>query len=99
MCHVENKAVSAPSIVQVKKHYKNAFQKREDFIHYMSKWVINPDAETSIIQYAVEKYGLMPHLAYDAETIEVIAGYIYDTNFAKPHKGHKKSTVQNRHSK
>ena len=84
MCHVENKAVSAPSIVQVKKHYKNAFQKREDFIHYMSKWVVNPDAETSIIQYAVEKYGLMPHLAYDAETIEVIAGYIYDTNFTKP---------------
>jgi len=99
MCHVETKTVSAPSIIELKKHYKNAFEKKEDFVHYMSKWVVKPNAETSIMQHSIERHGLMPHLGYDIPTIEVIAAYIYDTNFNEPHKGHKEPKALDIHSK
>ena len=96
MCHVETKTVSAPSIIEVKKHYKNAFAKREDFVHYMTAWVVKPNEETSIMQHAIERHGLMPHLAYDISTVEVIAAYIYDTNFNKPHKESKALDIHSR---
>ncbi|MEA3521458.1 MAG: cytochrome C [Campylobacterota bacterium] len=99
MCHVETKTVSAPSIVEVKKHYKSAFAKKEDFVHYMAQWVVKPNAETSIMQHAIERHGLMPHLGYDIPTIEVIAAYMYDTDFEKPHEGHAEPKARDRHSK
>ena len=82
-CHVETKAISAPSIVQVKEKYLAAFPKKEDFISYMSTWVNNPNKETSIMLGAIKKYKLMPYLHYDMESLEEISAYIYETDFEK----------------
>jgi cytochrome c551/c552 len=90
MCHVENKTVSAPSIIEVKKHYKSAFSKKEDFIQYMSEFALHPKRELSIMQDSIDKHELMPELGYDIETLREIAEYIYDTEFDKPHSGHKR---------
>ncbi len=83
MCHVEDRRVSAPSIIEVKAHYKSAFSKKEDFIKYMSQFVLHPKAKLSIMHSAIEKHGLMPELGYNMETLEEITEYIYETDFTK----------------
>ena len=61
--------------------YLNAYPKKEDFVKQMSTWVLNPSTKTSIMQDAIKKYELMPHLAYDKQTLAEIAAYIYETDF------------------
>ena len=82
-CHQEDRAVSAPSMMEIKKVYKSAFSKKEDFITYMSRWVHKPTAKTSLMDGAIKKYKLMPLLGYDTSTLKEITTYIYDTDFAK----------------
>ena len=87
-CHYETKTVSAPSMMNVRKHYKVTFSKKEDFIKYMSKWVANPSPKTSIMLQAIDKHGIMPHLGFEEEALKEIVNYIYDTDFTKSHEGH-----------
>lgn len=82
-CHNIDKSISAPSIKMVQDNYKRAFPKRDDFVKYMSLWVENPNSKTSIMQESIKKYKLMPELAYDLESLEIISAYIYHTNFNK----------------
>ena len=88
-CHKEQSAISAPSIIEIKDNYLNAFPNKKDFIDYMSEWVVKPKKETSIMQDSIDKYELMPELGYEKVVIEDIAAYIYDTDFTKVHEGHK----------
>ena len=88
-CHNETKDISAPSIISVRENYKRAFPKKDDFVDYMSKWVTHPNAEGSLMLDSIKKYELMPLLGYEESTLKIIAEYIYDTNFAKEHEGHK----------
>lgn len=87
-CHAETKAVSAPSIIQIKKRYLTSFPEKEDFVAYMSSWIKNPKKETSIMIEAVKKYELMPYLHYELESLKEITAYIYETDFDKEHTGH-----------
>lgn len=81
-CHkTDNLNKSAPTIQEIQSNYKNAFPNKKDFVDYMSVWVVNPNAKTSLMNSAINKYGLMPELGYDKVTIEEIAEYIYDTEF------------------
>jgi len=80
-CHKENQAISAPSIIEVQKRYKSVFATKEEFVEYMSTWVQYPKEETSIMQDAIKKYGLMPELGFDKETLKDITTYIYETDF------------------
>ena len=80
-CHFINETKSAPSIVDVKKHYLNAFPTRDDFINYMSEFVKKPSLDKSIMLDAIRKHQLMPHIAFDDETIVDITSYIYDNDF------------------
>lgn len=82
-CHKETKTVSAPSMVDIKKRYIDAFSKKEDFVHYMSKWVKNPKIETSLMHDAIKKHELMPDLSLDIEVLKDISAYIYETDFSK----------------
>ncbi|MCK9491983.1 MAG: cytochrome C [Sulfurimonas sp.] len=87
-CHHETKAISAPSIVEIREKYLSAFADKEDFVEYMSTWVKEPKEETSIMLDAIEKYGLMPELAYELDALREISAYIYETDFSKEHSGH-----------
>ena len=82
-CHFETKKVSAPSILEVRESYLSAFPLEEDFIKYMSVWVLNPDKNTSIMLTSIDEFGLMPELGYDEYTLKEIAKYIYKTDFSK----------------
>ena len=82
-CHKVDKSISAPSIKVIQKRYKDAFTKKEDFVEYMSSWVLKPDSKKSLMQDAIIKYELMPELGYQKDVLKQIALYIYETNFNK----------------
>jgi len=94
-CHHEHKSISAPSIDEIKENYLRAFPLKKDFVEYMSKWVVKPKKETSIMQESIKKYELMPELGYDLSTLEEVSAYIYDTDFSKEHEGHKSPSTTN----
>lgn len=87
-CHFEQKSISAPSVVEFKQRYLQAFPKKEEFIEYMATWIEHPNAKTSLMNDAIIKYELMPELGFDIETVREISQYIYETDFTKPHEGH-----------
>lgn len=83
-CHSTNNLnKSAPTIIEIQKSYKNAFPNKKEFIEYMSTWVYNPKVETSIMSDSINKYSLMPNLAYDKDTLKEISTYIYEKDFTK----------------
>jgi len=87
-CHNETKAISAPSALEIQINYLRAFPQKKDFIAYMSTWVVHPNKQTSIMLASIKKYELMPELGFDKSTIEIIAEYIYETDFKKKHEEH-----------
>jgi len=80
-CHHMTEALSAPSMREVKRHYKSVFSKKEDFVNYMALFILNPTQEHSIMSEEVKKYKLMPLLGYEQSVAKEIASYIYDTEF------------------
>lgn len=82
-CHHETKSISAPSMVEIRENYLRAFPNKKEFVEYMSRWIKKPKKETSIMLDAINKYSLMPELAYEMETLEEISDYVYETDFDK----------------
>jgi len=80
-CHSKTKSISAPSLVEIKKRYINAFSNKKEFVDYMAKWVQHPNKDTSLMQDSIIKYEIMPELGFDKDTLEQISKYIYETNF------------------
>jgi cytochrome c551/c552 len=80
-CHNKTKAISAPSMSEIRQRYLIAFTKKEDFVKYMTNFVIKPDKDISIMRDKIQKYKLMPLLGYEKSVINDIASYIYKTDF------------------
>ena len=80
-CHNIQKSISAPSLKIIRQRYILAFPQKEDFISYMSQWVLKPNEETSMMADMIKKYELMPELGYDIDTLQKISEYIYKTEF------------------
>ena len=80
-CHHKTKAISAPSMREVKSQYKSVFSEKKDFVHYMSAFIVDPTLEHSVMDDKVKKYKLMPLLGYEKSVAEEISTYIYDTDF------------------
>lgn len=81
-CHrLDTNNLSAPTIQEVKDRYLQAFPNKEDFVDYMSNWVIKPDANSSLMMDKIEKYKLMPELGFDKTTLEEISEFIYENDF------------------
>jgi len=77
-CHEREKAISAPSALQITIAYKQKYPQKEVFIQKMSEWILNPDAKTALMQKAIEKYELMPTIPYDTYTLKEIASYLFE---------------------
>ena len=77
-CHHLQKASSAPTIYEVRQRYLQAFPDKKDFIKYMSDFVLNPSYEKSLMHDKIEKYGLMPQMAYERDVVKEIIAYIYN---------------------
>ncbi len=79
-CHHLEKASSAPTIYEVRQRYLQAFPNKKDFIQYLSEFVLKPSTDKSLMLDQIEKYGLMPQLAYERDVVAEIAEYIYTGN-------------------
>jgi cytochrome c551/c552 len=77
-CHERTKALSAPSALQITRAYKETYPQKEVFIQKMSRWILNPEAKTALMQEAIEKYELMPTIPYEKYTLQEIASYLYE---------------------
>ncbi len=77
-CHHIKRASSAPTINEIRSRYLQAFPQKKEFINYLSEWVLKPSKERSLMHDQIEKYGLMPELAFEKSTLEKIAEYIYE---------------------
>lgn len=83
-CHsINGLNKSAPTIKEIQIVYKNSFPIKKDFVNYLTTWVLNPNEKTSLMSQSIEKYKLMPNLAYDKKTLEEIASYLYDLDYLK----------------
>lgn len=82
-CHYINEHKSAPSLNHIKKIYKESFFDKKLFVEYMVTWVEKPNKEGALMDDMIKKYGLMPELAYDRETLRLIAEYIFDADLNK----------------
>ncbi len=82
-CHEIGRSLSAPSINSVQSRYKAIFPAKREFVSYMTRWVANPDARTAVMEKAVKRYGVMPQLGYDKDTLRQIAAYIYEAEFSQ----------------
>lgn len=80
-CHHADRTISAPSIMEIKANYLRAFPQKEDFVAYMSVWIVKPNKESSLMLEAIKKHNLMPELGFDINTSKDIAAYIYETDF------------------
>ena len=77
-CHKFKQSKSAPSLKEIRNAYLNAYPKKEDFISFMSTWVLNPNERTSIMSESIKKYKIMPNLAYHKDSLEKISEYIFE---------------------
>jgi len=88
-CHTEQTGGGpgnrvAPPPFALKLHYIEHFKDKEIFIKAMSRYLQNPNKEDSLMPEAVEKFGLMNKMAFEAKDYEALAGYIFDTEFKTP---------------
>lgn len=76
----------APPFAMMKMHYKAL--SKEEFVEAVSSWVKEPAKQKSRMPGAVNRFGLMPAVAYPDEEITAIAQYIYKTDFPMPGRAH-----------
>ena len=80
-CHHQTRAISAPSLHDIRQNYLNAYPNKSDFTEAMAQWILEPNAQTSIMTQAVKKYKLMPQLNFQKDVLQDISAYIYETEF------------------
>lgn len=88
ICHgnfVPGKGPLAPPFAMVKRHYESLDEKT--FIKTVSAWIKEPEKQKSRMPGAINRFGLMPALAYPDAEVTAIARYIYQTDFAMPGHG------------
>lgn len=80
-CHKVDEPNSSPTIVEIQSRYKKSFSTRDDFVAFMIKWVQKPDRKTALMPESIVKYGLMPELGFEHETLKEIAHFLYEKKF------------------
>ena len=76
--------IIAPPLAGIKKHYSEAYPKKEDFSKAMIEFVKNPSSEKSLMKGPVKRFGLMPKPAVTDQEIQQIVTYIRDSELEKP---------------
>lgn len=71
----------APPMLRVQEHYKPTYPDKEAFIAAITKWVINPIEEETLMPGAVRKFNLMSKLPYEEADLKLIAEALYDIDF------------------
>jgi len=87
-CHVVDgvggEKAAAPPMYAVWHHYRQEYPERESFVAAMSGWLMQPDREGSLMQGAIQKFGLMEAPEISEAEAQTVAAYIYDIPFELP---------------
>lgn len=82
-CHFEKKTVSAPAVVDFRKVYLKAYPKKEEFVKNMIDFIKKPSPKKALMPKAIKKHELMPEIAFEEDTLNIIVEYLYETDFSK----------------
>jgi len=95
ICHLERPVqgdttvqMQAPPMMGVKRHYKEKYPAKDEFIAAVVDWVKHPDSTKALMPGAVEEFGLMPPFPYPDEELEKIAEAMYE-DLPDPGPNHK----------
>lgn len=87
-CHnpasASHDSMLAPPLAGIKMRYLRQYDRREDFLVAMSRFVANPSEETALMKGPVRRFGLMPNPQLNEKDIDVIVSYIYDNKLEEP---------------
>lgn len=88
VCHnpnsVSHENLIAPPMAAVKKRYLILYDTRDSFVDAVSKWVLNPIEENSIMRGAVSEFNVMPKQVFKEEEVIKIATYIFENKLKEP---------------
>lgn len=73
----------APSFLEIKKSYREAHVKMDDFKHSMIAFLTLPDQENALMHEAVETFGMMPKFDLSSEEMNAVATYLWYTSIEK----------------
>lgn len=71
----------APKMQVIRDVYKGTYPDRQAFIDAFVKFSVQPSEELSIMQSAIDQYGLMEDAGHTKDDIEDIADYLFDYQF------------------
>ena len=74
----------APPLEIAKRNYLASTNSEEAFVEKMVQFILNPNAEQSLMHSDVEQYGLMDPVGFSKQDVQEIAEYIYNTDLEKP---------------
>ena len=74
----------APPIVAVKSHYLNEHQNEEKFVSAIVGWLEKPEHNKTLMPGAIRRFGVMPPLELEPNERQVLAKYIFETEFKMP---------------
>ena len=86
-CHSPNANFEnrlAPPMIGIKKHYITKGVSKKQFVKELSEYVKKPSADKSKMPGAVNRFGLMPVMAFTDNQLKAIAEYIYDNEIESP---------------
>jgi len=75
-CHNLKDNSSGPFLNVIIKRYRAKYPKKEDFTKAIERWIDKPSYKTSLFPEAIKRYGLMPKVDIDEESIKGIADYL-----------------------
>jgi|GEM_PF-6708324 thioredoxin-related protein len=71
----------APKMQVVIDLYKAQYPNREDFVKAVTEFTVNPQANKTLMQSAIDTYKLMPNSGIVKQDAEDIANYLFDYKF------------------
>lgn len=87
ICHspsFEMDELIAPPMAAIKAHYLMSNPSKGEFTEKIVSFVENPTVEKSLMQGAINRFGLMPLQKFPENSVEQIAEYMFDHHIDKP---------------
>ena len=76
--------IIAPPMAVIKHRYLRSYSDKKDFVHAISRWVMDPKLENALMRGAVNKFKVMPNLLIDEKEATIIATFIFENDLNKP---------------
>ena len=73
-----------PPMAAIKRRYLMEGGTRDEFINEILAWTEKPSLEKAKMRGAVDRFGVMPYLAFPKDNIKQIAEYLYDHEIDQP---------------